>query len=124
MRDAKRILKEATELQNFAIERAKALLEARGCDYDVYTDGADWEEGEIRINFIEKTSHDCPDRDSVTLTTIELDIEEKDWQTHLEETRAVTKMEKEKKLKELEGTRIAREKAQYERLKKMFENYP
>ena len=123
MRDAKRIIKEAREIQDFAIKRGHEVLKARSIKYNVYVDGIDIHEEELTVKFREDTDYDYADTEFVRFTADALDMGEEDWKAHLEKIRIDTEIEKAKKLKELEGTRVAREKAQYERFNRMFGDF-
>lgn len=124
MRDAGRIIKEARNLQDFAIKRGHEVLKARNINYKVYVDGISTYADELSVKFIEDAGYDEPEMEYVRLTSAELDMEEGDWQKHLDEIKSATEIEKAKKLKEREDTREARKKAQDDRLKQIFEGYP
>lgn len=124
MKDAKRIISEARELQDFAIKRGHEVLKARNINYKVYVDGISTYADELSVKFIEDTGYDEPDMEYVRLTSSELDMEEGDWHKHLDAIKSATEIEKAKTLKEREDTREARKKAQDDRWNRMFGDFP
>ena len=117
MENIGQILKTTVELQEFSINRAKDILFACGVDYDVRVESVDYEENKITVAFEEKTNHDVPDKDWITLSLAQLEMNESDWKVYVEERQKQKLKEEEDKKVANYNKELAQKKIQFEKLK-------
>lgn len=117
MENVKEIIKQATQLQEFAINRAEELFKALGGTYRVSVTGIDFEENKILVKFEEITRHDCPDTDWISLDISQLEMSENKWSCYLDEKRTETLAKEQKKKDDAEKAKLEAKQKEFARLK-------
>lgn len=105
-------------LQKRAAKRGLELIYAAGAKREYYaTPDFEFTGNGVSMRFGEDTNHDCPESESITLTTAELVMTETEWAAKIEQVKADTKRKKEEKEQKERDETLAQKREQLEKLK-------
>jgi hypothetical protein len=91
------LLKQIVILQDLAAKRGLELINAAGAKWNYYKtpERIAFNDESVEMTFEENTRHDCPDRESITLTIRELMLNDEEWAAMIEQVKSDTKLKKE-----------------------------
>ena len=85
MENIKQILNQTNKLQEFAINRGEEKLRANGIIHKIIVNTISFYDDEIFIYFEEDRYTDCPDINMISLNLYELELNDIEWATYIEE---------------------------------------
>ncbi len=117
MKNIRQFFKQASEFQELATIRVNDLLNARGIKYSVTLREFEFYLTSVTIKYIEDSSHPCPDKDEITLTEVELGMDDDYWKEYISAINQKRLDDESNRLKALDKANLEKKKAEFERLK-------
>jgi len=116
-------LKKIVELQKFCAKRGLQFILANGYNRTLWeTPDFDFEPDRVTMTFREKTNHDCPERQEITLGVKQLMASEEVWDRMISGMKSSFLKEKERIQKERDTREKEKRRQEFERLKNEFQS--